>query len=343
MEKINNVNLTNLESPIMLSWDVTNKCNLHCKHCFNSSADTNIHNFNDELNFNQVKDLIKQVIEEKPYSFCICGGEPTLFPYLEYVAKSLTKEGINTNMVSNGYFIDLEKAKWIKKIGIGLVQVSLDGAKPETHDKFRCFDGAFEKAVKALELLNDVGLDTAVSFCPNKKNLEEFKDLVKIAHKVGCTNIRIMPLLPMGRGLKNFKDLSLDNNGYVKLMVYISEMKIKFPDVRIEWGDPIEHLYIANYIRDVPICIEIKSNGDIGISNYLPITVGNVKRHTIKEYWDAGLKNIWKDKRAKHFSKQIISVYDFAFLDIPTWNTKRYKFDLIDNYNLNEDKKTKNN
>lgn len=324
------INLNDLSGPIMISWDVTNKCNFRCKHCYNSSSDSKIHNFKEELNFDQVKEVVKQIIEIRPYSFCICGGEPTLFPHLEYLVKELRKNGIYANMVSNGFLIDKTKAKWIKEIGIGLVQISIDGSKAATHDEFRCVNGAFNKALDALKNLKEVGAETAVSFCPNKKNLDEFFEMVQIVYDTGCRNLRMMPLLPMGRGLKNYNDLTLDNDGYLKLIKYIGDAKQKYEDMKIEWGDPIEHLYLANYVRDTPICVEIKANGDLGISNYLPITVGNVRKHTIKEYWEQGLKHIWSNPKAKHFCRQVLTTYDFAFLDLHTWNEDRYRFDLID-------------
>lgn len=49
---------------------------------------------------------------------------------------------------------------------------------------------------------------------------------------------------------------------------------------------------------------EIKSNGDILLSSYLPYTFGNVMKNTLTELWDMGLKDVWRSKRfSPYFEK----------------------------------------
>ena len=333
--KLNNENdfdLNKLKSPLMISWDVTNRCNFKCKHCYNSSGDSNIHVFNEELCFKDVENVVNQIIEVNPYTMCICGGEPTLFPYLEYVATRLSKENIRVNMVTNGFTMTPELAKRLKKSGIGFVQISVDGSSSKTHDNFRNCKGSFGKALNALKYLQNEGIKTAVAFAPNKTNLSEFNDFVDIIMEICCKTIRLMPLIPMGRGLKNFENLELSGDEYLLFQKLINDKKEQYLEegLLIEWGDPLEHIYIANTIRDNPSCIEIKANGDVGISNYLPITVGNIKNHTLMEYWHNGLNHIWSNDLVKHFSQQIVDLYDFIELDVKTWNDPRVTFDLID-------------
>lgn len=324
--------LNKLKGPLMISWDVTNKCNFRCMHCYNASGDCDIHSFEDELKLNEVKNIVDQIIEVNPYTLCVCGGEPTLFPHIEYIAKRLSKENIKVNMVTNGYTMTPQLAKTLKESGVGFVQISVDGSCSKTHDEFRNKKGSFARALNALRYLQEEGIRTAVAFAPNKTNLAEFNDFVDIIMALGCKTIRLMPLIPMGRGLKNFSHLELSGDEYLLFQKYINEKKEQYlsDEILIEWGDPLEHIYIAKTVRDNPSCIEIKANGDVGVSNYLPITVGNVKNHTLMEYWNGGLNHIWSNDKVRHFTSQITDLYDFINLDIKTWTDPRVQFDLID-------------
>ena len=94
----------NLKGPLFLSVDVTNRCNFHCKHCFNNSGDNATHNnFADEMTDAELIALASQILEVKPYSVCICGGEPLLrFNILGEFISILTSQNIQVSMVSNG-------------------------------------------------------------------------------------------------------------------------------------------------------------------------------------------------------------------------------------------------
>ena len=67
-----------LVGPLMVAWDVTNRCNLKCMHCLNRSGDERYHDFSNELSSSEAIDVCRQIIELNPYSVCLCGGEPLL-------------------------------------------------------------------------------------------------------------------------------------------------------------------------------------------------------------------------------------------------------------------------
>lgn len=64
--------------------------------------------------------------------------------------------------------------------------------------------------------------------------------------------------------------------------------------MQIEWGDPLDHIFRYKYYQHIyGVQANIKANGAIDVSPYLPITVGNVKKHKLSEYRDAGLYRVW--------------------------------------------------
>lgn len=89
---------TELSAPIMVAFDITNKCNFRCLHCFNHSGE-NI--FKDELSNEQKIEVAKQIRDLSPYIVCLCGGETTCCDVLEEIIKKLKKTVSSINMVSN--------------------------------------------------------------------------------------------------------------------------------------------------------------------------------------------------------------------------------------------------
>lgn len=71
------------------------------------------------------------------------------------------------------------------------------------------------------------------------------------------------------------------------------------------------------------------------VSPYLPIIVGNVRNHNLKEYWDAGLSRIWEIPIIEKLASQIISTIDFGRKKengTPNvWFEHDITLDLIDN------------
>lgn len=322
-----------LKSPLLMSWDITNRCNMNCKHCLNRSNDTNIHSYNDELTEEEIDNVIEQIIEIKPFAICICGGEPTLSPHLFNIIKRISSTGIDVNMVSNGYIIDSEFAKKLKKSGLKFIQISVDGINAQTHDSFRQTPQAFDRAINAIKNLLDNGLLVATSFCPNKSNIHQFDKYVDFIASLGCNEVRVMPLMPMGRAFDEFEKLEPSPEEYLKLAHIVARKKLQYSQslFEIEFGDPLEHIYIATHGgRKEAISMEIKSNGDIGVSPYLPITVGNVKKHKLQEYWDNGYNKIWGHPTVNNLAQKIHTLEDFKNINLRTWSIERQTFDLLE-------------
>lgn len=314
----------NFCGPLTISWDLTNRCNLNCRHCFNRSGDNNVYNFSKEMDEQTARQIVNQIIELRPETVCLCGGEPTLSPYFLLIASLLSKENIKVNMVSNGTLIDEKLSSKIKQANFNSVQISLDSHLSSFHDEFRGLNGCFEKAINAIKLLKNQRVFVAVSMCPTKFNVCNFDDYVDLVSKeLNVDMIRIMPLLPLGRASNNLQSLlpSAEEYFLLKSKIY----KYKKQGINIEWGDPLDHIRKAyDFKRTVPLGLDIKSNCDLGISAYLPIVVGNVKRHRLIEYWKSGLNNVWGKEFVTDMIKDINSIYDLSLL------VNKIVVDLID-------------
>ena len=307
--------------PHQISFDITNKCNLRCLHCYNSSGE-NLASQN-ELTDQEVLDFIDEFKSIKLLNFCFCGGEPLLRKELFVeAAKRLRTYGCeNVAMVSNGILMTDEVIEELINAGVTRIQISLDGIKAESHDRIRNKKGVYEKATRAIEALVKHGVDTAVAFTPTSFNISELRAVRDYLHTVGIsgTSLRVQPLMIMGRASQNVKAIEATNDQYRDLVMEIRKMNMEGKDPQIDWGDPIDHL-IRFRQKDLMLTNAIvRSNGELIVDPYLPIILGNLKKHSFTEYWENGLYKMWQLEIVKKLAEKVICIreMDIESNDMP--------------------------
>lgn len=325
--------------------DITYGCTMNCVHCFNSSGGNRV--VHKELSDEDWMILVKDIIQLKPDTVCICGGEPLtrknlLLKIIAYIKNSEYGNIIQVNFVSNGELIDEQTAKEIKEAGTDLVQISLDGHNNETCKVLRNKENAFDIAIRAIKNLKKFNINTATAFVPHKLNYQHFSETYKIQKELGVKMIRLQPLMLLGRAKQYLKEYELSSKEYRALLKEVNLLKLKnknsFP--ALEWGDPSEHF--LNISRDIKNGVFVYTNtiiidayGNISASPYLPVKAGNIKKYSILKYWEDGLKCIWNSKL---FSKYALMVnttedLDFSLNDntIPELNlNETLIYDIID-------------
>jgi len=298
-----------------MSLDVTYRCTMRCLHCFNGSSENTLE---PELTDLELLDLSEQIAEIQPNVICFCGGEPLLRK--EIVCRCcnniVRKTGGQTvvNMVTNGELLSKEVAKDLREAGFSFVQVSLDGAKPETHDWLRNKRGSYYNAILAIQNLKEVGIKVGVACTPTLKNLGEIEELIEICEELGVEDFRMQPLMLIGRAKRNLKGNVPSYHDYRKIAVRLQMLQLKKAaksGMRIEWGDPVDHLIRSKYRENgYDPFVGIDAYGYLRISPYLPITFGNIRKHSIMNYWKHGLSKIWNASVVRWLADRVKSIED---------------------------------
>ena len=323
-----------LTGPTQLSFDITNKCNFKCLHCFNRSSENFV--MKDELTDEEVMEFVHDLVKIKPYNICFCGGEPLLRDKLIYKAASiLSKAEINVSMVTNGSLMTKEKAIRLKESGALRIQVSLDGATKESYAKLRQSD-SYDKAVNAIKYLKEVGInDLSVSFTPTSFNVHEFKDVFKIIYDLGAKELRVQPIMIIGRAKQHISELEPSPLQYRNLVKDIYEIQSQYGASYVEWGDPVDHLLRFRSVNSSLVTyLTIKANGGIACSPYIPLIIGNIKKYSLSKYWNAGLIRIWEAEIVQKMAANIKCMQDFGKeqKDLPiVWFDEDIYIDMIDN------------
>lgn len=328
-----------LKGPHQISYDITNRCNFRCLHCYNASGENCF--IDEEMTDAQVISFMYDIASMELINLCFCGGEPLLRKELICEsAQILRKGGIwHISLVTNGYLLNEKMAEDLVASGVNRFQVSMDGADAQTHQRLRQMPGSFDKTLDAVKLFKKAGADNIdVAFCPTGFNIDQIEDVCHMCKELGVNGIRVQPLMLSGRAVKNVDSLMPSQTQYRKLVKTLHELRNKGVLSKVEWGDPIDHL--IRFRTTSPECnnfVCIKANGSIAPSPYLQLSVGNVKRHKLSEYWDRGLSRIWQYEGVRNFPKRISSIPDFnkESAGIPEiWKDKDIEIDIIDMPNL---------
>ena len=293
------------------SIDLTYKCNFRCKHCFNTSGEHT--NRGCELTDEEILKVIEDLKDIQVESVCLCGGEALLRKELLFeCCRRLKENGIRVSTVSNGYLLDRSIARGLKDAGIDVVQISIDGATEDTHDWMRNKEGSYKKAINALTVLRDEGVRTETAFVPTKRNINELDAAIDNAVNLGVEAFRIQPIMNLGRAKKYLTEYFLDNNEYMFCKMVLDRKRKQYihEDFIIEWADPIEHLQFYSRLENVLNYVGISAYGDILVTPYLSISFGNIKRHSLKAYINAGLKRAWQNPVLKEIIENLHSTED---------------------------------
>ena len=81
--------------------------------------------------------------------------------------------------------------------------------------------------------------------------------------------------------------------------------------MRIEWGDPLEHIFLTiENVRIPMIGFGISSTGNYYFSPYIPLTFGSIKDYDVVEFWKK-FKYIRKNDKFQNLMKDCYNLQFF--------------------------------
>jgi MoaA/NifB/PqqE/SkfB family radical SAM enzyme len=267
------------ESIAIIQFQYNYMCNFLCDHCsvkrFQGKKDGR------QFTIADVRELARQADEMGLARFVITGGEPLTFKDFDALIEAIDPQKFYINVDTNGWFLDEDRAKHLKKIGVDRVQLSIDSLEAEEHDRFRKAKGSHERAMRAVDIALDAGLAIFIQTVVTKQRLhsDEFIEFVKYFNNKGV-GVFVTYAKPVGSWEGNF-DILIDKND----MDYMRELE-KIHNV-------YTHLTPA-YGLDMG-CIAVKGMisvtqyGDVLPCPYTHTSIGNVFEEPLKDIIDRGM------------------------------------------------------
>jgi radical SAM protein with 4Fe4S-binding SPASM domain len=200
----------------VIFWNITDRCNLSCTHCYSKSGPGRSNE--GELTTTEALRVIDDLAGMGIPLILFTGGEPLLRGDIWELARYAKKRGLKTALSTNGTLITSDIARRIRDCGIEYAGISLDGARAETHDRFRNSPGAFNKTIAAFAACREAGLRCGVRVTLTTENCQELEALVDLALALGASRFCLYWLVPTGRGSDSYSRLQLNHNEVPKVL-----------------------------------------------------------------------------------------------------------------------------
>lgn len=179
------------------SIELTDQCNYKCAHCYRGSSPSETKH----LDLEKLKGYISSLWENGASVIELTGGEPLLyrhfFEILDFAYPRMDMIGV----LSNGYYLqekEVERlAKYKDKV---MFNISLDSHRSEFHNKFRGKEDAFQKTVKAMELLGKHGITYRAGMSVTRDNFFDIEDTLKLSRSLGARIFGLTSVMDVGRG-----------------------------------------------------------------------------------------------------------------------------------------------
>lgn len=216
-----NLHEKRLSAPVNITWEITNKCNLSCRHCL--SADQRAECSSD-MTLKECQNFIYDLAKLKVFQVNIGGGEPFLREDILDILAYAHQKGMVTCVSTNGTIVDQSLAKKLSQMDLLYIQVSLDGATAETNDIIRG-KGSFAQAISGIENLNKylfphLSINTVVT----GKNFREIKDMYLLGQDYHAKT-RLSRFRPSGNAKKVWHEYHLSKEQTLELAEILSKHK----------------------------------------------------------------------------------------------------------------------
>ena len=193
-----------------LFFEITNRCNLECRHCGSSCSSEG-----QSLTKEDVETTLLSVRRDRPM-ICLTGGEPLLHPDFWGIAECVRSSGFSWGMTTNATLIDEAAASKLRLAGMSTVSVSLDGME-RSHDTLRQRKGAWRLAIRGLKALQEAGFKPQVTTVVHHENIEDLEPLYALLSEINREDVIIS-------SKRDRADVLIDSEDYETAYTLLSEI-----------------------------------------------------------------------------------------------------------------------
>jgi MoaA/NifB/PqqE/SkfB family radical SAM enzyme len=186
------------QRPIVVSFEVTDSCTCHCKHCDHGGPKDDSRNLKPE-------DYRRYTEELRPCVVQISGGEPLVRKDVADIVRNIKYAGgiPYTILVSNWSEMTEQRYLELHQAGIDQFSVSLD-FPDSRHDEFRCYPGLYSHLSDVVPRCAAHGFDDIVlNSCITSENVNEIEAMADKAREWGV-NICYSAYSPRRTGCRDY-------------------------------------------------------------------------------------------------------------------------------------------
>lgn len=287
------------EAPMLTIWEVTQACDLACRHCRASARPERDER---ELTTQEGFGLLEQIRDLGNPIVVFTGGDPLKRPDLFRLLERSVQLGLRTTVTPSATpLLTRAAVARFKDVGVSRMAVSLDGPDAASHDGFRGVAGSFSRTMAALADARRIGLETQINSTATQLNRGKLPAMAELVEASGAKLWSVFFLVVTGRALAE-DDLSAEEYERVFSFLYETSLRGRFDiktteaphyrryaaqqrklrgEQRVETGPSM----IARHagINDGKGLVFVSHTGEVYPSGFLEVSGGNVRETTLAE------------------------------------------------------------
>lgn len=172
-----------LETPTMVTWNVTKACNLACTYCAANARKGPPGSTPEDR-----ARILDKILSLDPVLVSMIGGEPTLAPEIGDLFAAVVKSGAHADMTTNGARVTESFANALSDLDHSRysLMISLDSWDRYTNDMGRGL-GSFTTATRAARRLASAGVPFAIGMTIGPRNVHQLLGTYRYARDMGAS------------------------------------------------------------------------------------------------------------------------------------------------------------
>ncbi len=174
--------------------DLTNRCNLSCRYCFNQRS---LQAPPSHLDIDLIKKALRSELARSVKDWFFSGGEPVLYPHLSGALELFRDHGIGPKIATNGTKLTPDLIDTWGNYGVRSIQFSLDTLEPGRHAYLN--GGArqdHETILRNIEYAVRSPLRVVISSVLTEVNKGEIQEIMAFAYESGVDSYTLYPNVP---------------------------------------------------------------------------------------------------------------------------------------------------
>jgi len=266
-------------NPTRIELELTERCNLSCKFCYNSQK---------PIDSSLVYNILTRLAEENIPEIVLTGGEPVLHPQFNCILRSCTTLFQKTMLQTNGTLIDDAIADLLADNDVFEVNISLHGS-PDLHDALTMSNGSHESAFVAIKRLIDRKIKVSSNFVMTKNNVSGLIDNLKELYGIGVRCMTLTRFTPTGVGAENL-DMALSCEEIVEAVEVADKFSKDKQDATILLANsmpfcslPTSLSNYCEYCHFGASRFYIDVNGNVMMCGMSRIQIGNITQNSFTD------------------------------------------------------------
>jgi MoaA/NifB/PqqE/SkfB family radical SAM enzyme len=178
--------------PFSVLLELTHRCNLDCFVCYNDRASTGT-----PLSLEQYLALFQELRTLGTLHLTFSGGEPLVHPQFFALGAAGRAQGFLVRIKTNGHRLSTRLARRLREeVDPFVLEISLHGASPATHDRQTRVAGSFRRLMANLSGLRALGLRLQLNATLTTWNEGEQEAMCDLAERLGIAlrwNTQVTP------------------------------------------------------------------------------------------------------------------------------------------------------